>query len=184
VLDDETEQVHLAMGWRAVDHNDDDRYPLSVANQVLGGGMASRLFQEVREERGLCYSVYSWASTYADAGCAGVYAGTAPSRVAELLDVVDDEIAKMAASGVSEGELAVAKGYLEGSLLLGLEDTGSRMARLGRSLMARDEVVPIEDQLVRIRAVTADDVAAVSARVFGGPRSLAVVGHVDDDVLG
>jgi predicted Zn-dependent peptidase len=183
VLDDETEQVHLAMGWRAVDHDDDDRYPLSVANQVLGGGMASRLFQEVREERGLCYSVYSWASTYADAGCAGVYAGTAPSRVAELLDVVDEEIVKMAASGVSEGELAVAKGYLEGSLLLGLEDSGSRMARLGRSLMARDEVVPIEEQLARIRAVTTDDVAAVSARVFGGPRSLAVVGHVDDDVL-
>jgi predicted Zn-dependent peptidase len=89
----------------------------------------------------------------------------------------------MAASGVSEGELAVAKGYLEGSLLLGLEDSGSRMARLGRSLMARDEVVPIEEQLARIRAVTTDDVAAVSARVFGGPRSLAVVGHVDDDVL-
>ncbi len=184
VLDEETEQVHLAMGWRAVDNNDDDRYPLSVANQVLGGGMASRLFQEIREERGLCYSVYSWASTYADAGCAGIYAGTAPSRVAELLDVVDDEIAKMNASGVSEGELAVAKGYLEGSLLLGLEDSGSRMARLGRSLMARDEVVPIEEQLARIRAVTTDDVAAVSARVFGGPRSLAVIGHVDDDVLG
>jgi predicted Zn-dependent peptidase len=184
VLDEETEQVHLAMGWRAVDNNDDDRYPLSVANQVLGGGMASRLFQEIREERGLCYSVYSWASTYADAGCAGIYAGTAPSRVAELLDVVDDEIAKMTASGVSEGELAVAKGYLEGSLLLGLEDSGSRMARLGRSLMARDEVVPIEEQLARIRAVTTDDVATVSARVFGGPRSLAVIGHVDDDVLG
>jgi predicted Zn-dependent peptidase len=184
VLDEETEQVHLAMGWRAVDNNDDDRYPLSVANQVLGGGMASRLFQEIREERGLCYSVYSWASTYADAGCAGIYAGTAPSRVAELLDVVDDEIAKMTASGVSEGELAVAKGYLEGSLLLGLEDSGSRMARLGRSLMARDEVVPIEEQLARIRAATTDDVAAVSARVFGGPRSLAVIGHVDDDVLG
>jgi predicted Zn-dependent peptidase len=184
VLDEETEQVHLAMGWRAVDNNDDDRYPLSVANQVLGGGMASRLFQEIREERGLCYSVYSWASTYADAGCAGIYAGTAPSRVAELLDVVDDEIAKMTASGVSEGELAVAKGYLEGSLLLGLEDSGSRMARLGRSLMARDEVVPIEEQLARIRAVTTDDVAAVSARVFGGARSLAVIGHVDDDVLG
>jgi predicted Zn-dependent peptidase len=184
MLDEETEQVHLAMGWRAVDNNDDDRYPLSVANQVLGGGMASRLFQEIREERGLCYSVYSWASTYADAGCAGIYAGTAPSRVAELLDVVDDEIAKMTASGVSEGELAVAKGYLEGSLLLGLEDSGSRMARLGRSLMARDEVVPIEQQLARIRAVTTDDVATVSARVFGGPRSLAVIGHVDDDVLG
>ena len=183
VLDDPTEQVHVAMGWRGVDHHDDDRYALMVANQILGGGMSSRLFQQVREERGLCYSVYSWASTYADAGCAGIYAGTAPARVGELLSVVDEELAKLVASGVTENELAVAKGYIEGSLVLGLEDSGSRMARLGRSLMARDEIVTVDDQLTRIRAVTADDVAAVSSRVFGSPRALAVVGHVDDGIL-
>jgi predicted Zn-dependent peptidase len=183
VLDDPTEQAHVAMGWRAVDHFDDDRYALMVANQILGGGMSSRLFQEVREERGLCYSVYSWASTYADAGCAGIYAGTAPSRVGELLSVVDDEVAKLVASGVTESELAVAKGFIEGSLVLGLEDSGSRMARLGRSLMARDEIVTVDDQLARIRAVTADDVAAVASRVFGSPRALALVGHVDPAVL-
>ena len=183
VLDDDTEQVHVAMGWRGVDHFDDDRYALSVANQVLGGGMASRLFQQVREERGLCYSVYSWASSYGDAGTAGIYAGTGPSRVAELLSVIDDEVAKLVVSGVTETELDVAKGFIEGSMLLGLEDSGSRMARLGRSLMARDEVVPLDVQLDRIRAVTADDVAAVSARVFGSPRSLAVVGHVDPALL-
>jgi predicted Zn-dependent peptidase len=183
VLDDPTEQAHVALGWRAVDHHDDDRYALMVANQILGGGMSSRLFQEVREERGLCYSVYSWASTYADAGSAGIYAGTAPSRVGELLGVIDDEVAKLVASGVTESELAVAKGFIEGSLLLGLEDSGSRMARLGRSLMARDEIVTVDDQLTRIRAVTADDVAAVASRVFGSARALAVVGHVDDSVL-
>jgi predicted Zn-dependent peptidase len=183
VLDDPTEQAHVALGWRAVDHHDDDRYALMVANQILGGGMSSRLFQQVREERGLCYSVYSWASTYADAGSAGIYAGTAPSRVGELLGVIDDEVAKLVASGVTESELAVAKGFIEGSLLLGLEDSGSRMARLGRSLMARDEIVTVDDQLTRIRAVTADDVAAVASRVFGSARALAVVGHVDDSVL-
>lgn len=183
VLDDPTEQVHVAMGWRGVDHDDDDRYALMVANQILGGGMSSRLFQEVREERGLCYSVYSWASTYADAGSAGIYAGTAPARVGELLTVVDDEVAKLVAAGVTENELAVAKGYIEGSLLLGLEDSASRMARLGRSLMARDEIISVEDQLSRIRAVTADDVASVSARVFGSPRAMAIVGHVDDAAL-
>ena len=183
VLDDPTEQAHVAMGWRAVDHHDDDRYPLMVANQILGGGMSSRLFQEVREQRGLCYSVYSWASTYQDSGCAGVYAGTAPSRVGELLSVIDDELAKLVASGVTEGELAVAKGCIEGSLVLGLEDSGSRMARLGRSLMARDEITTVDEQLDRINAVTTDDVAAVAARVFGSPRSLAVVGHVDESVL-
>ncbi len=183
VLDDPTEQVHIAMGWRGVDHHDDDRYALMVANQILGGGMSSRLFQQVREERGLCYSVYSWASTYADAGSAGIYAGTAPARVGELLSVVDDEVAKLVASGVTEAELAVAKGFIEGSLVLGLEDSGSRMARLGRSLMARDEIVTVDDQLARIRSVTADDVAAVCARVFGSPRALAIVGHVDESVL-
>jgi predicted Zn-dependent peptidase len=180
VLDDPTEQAHVALGWRAVDHNDDDRYALMIANQILGGGMSSRLFQEVREQRGLCYSVYSWASTYDDAGCAGIYAGTAPSRVAELLAVIEDEVGKLVASGVTEAELDVAKGYIEGSLVLGLEDSGSRMARLGRSLMARDEIVTVDDQLSRIRAVTTEDAAAVSARVFGSPRALAVVGHVAD----
>jgi predicted Zn-dependent peptidase len=184
VLDDPTEQAHVALGWRAVDHNDDDRYPLMIANQVLGGGMSSRLFQEVREQRGLCYSVYSWASTYDDAGCAGIYAGTAPSRVGELLAVIDDEVGKLVASGVTEAELEVAKGYIEGSLVLGLEDSGSRMARLGRSLMARDEIVTVDEQLARIKAVTTEDAAAVSARVFGGQRALAVVGHVADADLG
>jgi predicted Zn-dependent peptidase len=180
---DPTEQVHIALGWRAVDHNDDRRYALTVANQILGGGMSSRLFQEVREVRGLCYSVYSWASTYGDSGCAGIYAGTGPSRVDELLSVVDDEIGKLVASGITETELAVAKGYIEGSLVLGLEDSGSRMARLGRGLMARDEIVPIDEQLEHIHAVTEDDVAAVAADVFGGPRSLAVIGRVDEAAL-
>jgi predicted Zn-dependent peptidase len=183
VLDDPTEQAHVALGWRGVDHFDDDRYPLMVVNQILGGGMSSRLFQQVREERGLCYSVYSWASTYQDAGCAGIYAGTAPSRVGELLSVIDEEVAKLVASGVTEAEMAVAKGFIEGSMVLGLEDSGSRMARLGRSLMARDEIVTVAEQLDRVKAVTADDVAAVASRVFGGDRSLALVGHVDESVL-
>jgi predicted Zn-dependent peptidase len=182
-LGDPTEQVHVAVGWRGVDHHDDERYALMIANQVLGGGMSSRLFQEVREERGLAYSVYSWASTYDDSGSAGIYAGTAPARAAELLEVVDDEVAKLVASGVTENELGVAKGFIEGSLVLGLEDSASRMARLGRSLMARNEIVTVDDQLARIRAVTGDDVGAVAARVYGGDRSLAVVGRVDDAIL-
>jgi predicted Zn-dependent peptidase len=182
-LGDPTEQVHVAVGWRGVDHHDDERYALMVANQVLGGGMSSRLFQEVREERGLAYSVYSWASTYDDSGSAGIYAGTAPARAAELLEVVDDEVAKLVASGVTENELGVAKGFIEGSLVLGLEDSASRMARLGRSLMARNEIVTVDDQLARIRAVTGDDVGAVAGRVYGGDRALAVIGQIDDAIL-
>ncbi|HEX6238447.1 MAG TPA: pitrilysin family protein [Acidimicrobiales bacterium] len=183
-LADRTEQVHVALGWRGVDHWDEDRYAFAVANQILGGGMSSRLFQEVREERGLCYSVYSWASTYADSGTAGIYAGTAPSRVGQLVSVIDDEIDKLVAAGATEAELGVAKGFLEGSTLLSLEDSASRMVRLGRSLMARDEILPVDEQLARIRAVTAADVAEVAARVFGGRRSAALIGPVDPAEVG
>jgi predicted Zn-dependent peptidase len=177
------EQAHMALGWRGVDDSDPDRYPLAMLNQILGGGVASRLFQEVRENRGLCYSVYSWATTYADTGAAGIYAGTNPARLPELLQVVTDEVAALAADGVTEGELALARGYIEGSLMLSLEDSGSRMARLGRALVARDEVVTVDEHLRRIRAVTVDDVARVAAAVYGRSRSLAVVGPVDPDTL-
>ena len=133
---DDTEQAHLSLGWRSLANRDDDRWALSVANQVLGGGMASRLFQEVREERGLAYSVYSHPTAFADSGYLTIYCGTAPKRAREALAVIDDVLAAVLADGITEHELAVAAGYLEGSMLLGLEDSGSRMARLGRSLDA------------------------------------------------
>ena len=171
-----SEQGHIAMGWRGLDHSDPDRYALSIANQVFGGGMSSRLFQEVREERGLAYSVYSATSLYSDSGLLMVYAGTAPTRVAEVLSVIDDQVAALLADGVTDQELTVAKGYLEGSLLLGLEDSGSRMGRLGRSELSRGEVVPVDEHVARIRAVTSADVTRVVRRVLAGPRSLAIVG--------
>jgi len=180
VRSEPTEQVHVALGWRGIDHYDPDRYALSVVNQVLGGGMASRLFQEVREERGLCYSVYSWATTYADCGSAGIYAGTNPGRLDELLTVLDEQVAKLAAGDISDSELAVAKGYLEGSLVLALEDSGSRMGRLGRQLVSRDEIITVDEQVGRLRAVTVDDAARVASTVFSGDRSLAVIGPVDE----
>ena len=174
------EQVHVELGWRGIDHYDDDRYALSVLNQVIGGGMASRLFQQVREERGLCYTVYSWASTSQDAGSAGIYAATNPSRLRELLGVLDDEIAKLLAGGVTEAELSLAQGCLDGSLVLGLESSEARMERLGWALSHRDEVVPIDEELARIHAITVDDCARVAERVFGGPRTLAVIGPVSE----
>jgi predicted Zn-dependent peptidase len=180
---DDTEQAHVALGWRGIDHHDDDRFALAIANQVLGGGMSSRLFQEVREQRGLCYSVYSWAVTYDDSGSAGIYAGTNPARLSELLTVVGAEVDRFVADGVTEAELAVAKGYLEGALVLGLEDSGSRMGRLGRSLVARDEIITVDDQLARLQAVTRDDVARVTQRVFGTPRTLAAIGPIDEAAL-
>ena len=183
VRNDDTEQAHVTLGWRGVDYRDDDRYALSVVEQIFGGGMASRLFQEVREERGYCYSIYSWASSYADSGLAGIYAGTNPARLPDLLAVLDDQVAKLVADGVTPHELDLAKGYLEGSLVLGLEDSGSRMGRLGRSLVSRDELTSLDEQLERLRAVTLDDAARVANRVFGGARSLAIIGPVDESRL-
>lgn len=178
------EQVHVELGWRSLHHFDDDRYALSVLNQVIGGGMASRLFQQVREERGLCYTVYSWASTAQDSGAAGIYAATNPSRLRELLAVLDDEVAKLLAGGITEAELDLARGCLDGSLVLGLESSEARMERLGWALSHRDEVVPIDTELERIHAVTVEDCARVAERVFGGARTLSVIGPVEKGDLG
>ncbi|MGQ0431567.1 MAG: M16 family metallopeptidase, partial [Microthrixaceae bacterium] len=176
IEEDDTEQAHLCLGWRSLDSNDDDRWALAVANQILGGGMASRLFQEVREERGLAYSVYSHPTAFEDAGYLTIYCGTAPKRAREALGVIDDVVADILRDGVTDDELAVAAGYLEGSMLLGLEDSGGRMGRLGRSLMQRPHITTIDEHVRRLRLVTVADVAAVLARVLDAPRALAAVG--------
>jgi predicted Zn-dependent peptidase len=176
VVDRPTEQSHVAVGWRALPAGDDDRYALWVANHVLGGGMSSRLFQEIREERGLAYTVFSSPSSYSDAGALVVYSGTAPARLGELLAVIDAVVEGLVAGGIDEEEHRVALGYLEGSMLLGLEDSGSRMGRLGTGLATRDEVVSVDEHVRRIRAVTRDDVARVLHRIIDGPRAVAAVG--------
>ena len=180
---DDTEQAHLCLGWRSLPSGDDDRWAMAVANQILGGGMASRLFQEVREERGLAYAVYSHPSAYSDTGCLTIYCGTAPKRVRETLTVIEDVVSGLVADGVTPTELSVAAGYLEGSLLLGLEDSGGRMGRLGRSLMQHDRTTTIDEHVAGIRAVTADDVRRVLRKVFAGPRALAAVGPFDAEAL-
>jgi predicted Zn-dependent peptidase len=171
-----TEQAHLTFGWRAFDLHDPDRYALAVVNQVLGGGMSSRLFHEIRERRGLAYSVYSYSALYSDAGAVMVYAGTTPGRAGEVRSLVEHEVASLVADGPTDAELRVAQGYLEGSMLLGLEDSGSRMARLGSSVIARGVVTPIDEHVARIRAVTRDDITRVIQRVFAHAPTTAVVG--------
>jgi predicted Zn-dependent peptidase len=175
-----TEQAHVAMAWRGLHHADPDRYALMVANQVLGGGMSSRLFQEVREERGLAYSVFSSPSSYSDSGVFTLYAGTAPARLGELLEVVDAVIDRIVADGITADEHEVARGYLEGATLLGLEDSGSRMARLGSNLTSRGVITAVDENLERMRAVTRDDVARVLHRVLAAPSVLSVVGPFDE----
>ena len=171
-----TEQAHLTFGWRAFDLHDPDRYALAVVNQALGGGMSSRLFHEIRERRGLAYSVYSYSALYSDAGAVMVYAGTTPARAGEVRSLIEDEVASLVADGPTDAELEVALGYLEGSMLLGLEDSGSRMARLGSGVIARGQVTPIDEHVARIRAVTRDDVTRVIQRVFAHAPTTAVVG--------
>src|SRR5207253_10562197 len=114
VIERPTEQAHVVFGVPAIDRDDDDRYSLAVVNHVLGGGMSSRLFQEIREKRGLVYSVYSYRAAYEGAGSLAVYAGTAPGRVREVLDLVNTEIDRMVATGIDARELELAKGHLTG----------------------------------------------------------------------
>jgi predicted Zn-dependent peptidase len=175
-----TEQVHVVTGMRSLDSHSDERYALAVMNHVLGGGLSSRLFQKVREERGLAYSVYSYRSALADTGALGVYAGTMPARVSEVLDLISAELDDVAASGITERELEVAKGHLVGEMALSLEDSAARMSRIGRSQLIHGTVLTVDDVVTRIAAVTLDDVARVAEAVLRNERVLAVVGPVED----
>ncbi|MCZ7525233.1 MAG: insulinase family protein [Acidimicrobiia bacterium] len=179
VLTRPTEQAHLVVGTRALSRGDDDRYALAVLNQAFGGGMSSRLFQEVREERGLAYSVYSYWGGLEETGVLGVYAGTAPGRVDELLAVLDDQLDRLT-DGLTDEELDSAKGHLRGATALSLETSSSRMHRLGRSELTLGEVPTLDEVTARIDAVEPDDVDRVVERVFTGPRTLAVVGPLDE----
>ncbi len=176
-----TEQANVVLGGAGVARTDERRFALGVLNAALGGGMSSRLFQEVREKRGLAYSVYSYHAQYADTGLFGVYAGCAPRKVDEVLAICRDEVAKVAATGITVEELERGKGQLRGSLVLGLEDTGSRMSRIGKAELVYGELLSVDDVLTRIDAVTLDDVAAVSGDVLAAPPTLAVVGPFDED---
>ena len=180
VRDKDTEQAHLVLGGAGLSRADERRFALGVLNNALGGGMSSRLFQEIRERRGLAYSVYSFTSLYADAGLFGVYAGCAPGKVDEVLSLTRDELAKAAASGLTDAEVARGKGMLKGALVLGLEDTGSRTSRLGKGELLHPELLSVDEILTRVDAVTADDVAAVAAELLDCRPSLAVIGPFGD----
>jgi len=171
-----TEQANVIVGGTGLTATDPRRFTLSVLNAVLGGGMSSRLFQEVREKRGLAYSTYSFASGHADTGVFGLYAGCAPGKVDEVLDLTRAELAAVAAKGVTTEELARGKGMAKGAYVLGLEDTGSRMSRIAKSEMLYDDLMSVDELLARVDAVTLDEVNQVAAELFGQPMSLAIVG--------
>ncbi len=176
-----TEQANLVLGMPGMHRLDDRRFALGVLNAALGGGMSSRLFQEVREKRGLAYSVYSFTSHYADTGLFGVYAGCHPKRAAEVLELCREQLAAAAAGGLTADELDRGKGQMRGGLVLGLEDTGSRMSRLGKSELVYGELMTVDEILGHIDAVSLDDVQALAFELLRGPTALAVIGPYDDD---
>jgi len=180
----DTEQAHVVLGCEGYPREDGRRFALGALNNVLGGGMSSRLFQQIREQRGLAYSVYSYTSQYADTGLFAVYAGCAPGKVDEVLAITREELSSVAAEGVSDVEVERGKGMLKGALVLGLEDTGSRMSRLGKGELLYGDLLSVDELLTRVDAVTPDDVRAVAADLLNRPMSLAVIGPFDEAAHG
>ena len=158
-----TEQYHVCLGAPGISRRDERRFAASLLDSILGGSASSRLFQEIREKRGMAYSVYSFASQYSDSGQVGLYVGTREENLVECFEIVARELADVAAGNVRPGELERAQENLKGRMLLSLESTSNRMSRLGKSLISDTELLSLDELVAKVDAVTADDVAAVAA---------------------
>src|SRR6266699_1786992 len=174
------EQANLVLGCEALARTDERRFALGVLNAAFGGGMSSRLFQEVREKRGLAYSVYSFSGQHADTGIWGIYVGCLPSKADEVLAICTEEITRVVDGGLTDAELARGKGQVRGSIVLSLEDPSSRMSRLGKSELVYPRLEPVDEVLAAIAAVSHDDIRAIAADILTRPKTLAVVGPFDD----
>ncbi|MBI5232715.1 MAG: insulinase family protein [Coriobacteriales bacterium] len=176
VMRKDTEQAHIVYGTSVFDANDPDRFPLAVLDGILGGGMASRLFQEIREKRGLVYAVYSFQALYQDTGEFAVYAGTRPENAEEVVKLIQTEMEKVAMSGVTTEELDRVKQAAKGHLVLGMEATRNRMTRLGKNETTSTEMLSADEIMERFDAVTMEDLQRVAADVLGRERVLAAIG--------
>ncbi len=172
------DQVHIVLGFPGVSYDDADYYPVQLLSTLLGGGMSSRLFQEIREKRGLVYSIYSFAAPYMDGGLFGIYAGTGEDEAAELVPVTLEELARVQMD-VKEAELRRARTQTKASLLMSLESTGSRCEQLARQLQVFGRIIPTVETVARIDAVTVEDVRRAAARVFRGRPTLAAMGPAE-----
>lgn len=171
-----TEQAHIVLGTNGLSRTDADRFAFGIVNVALGAGMSSRLFQEIREQRGLAYSVFSDHTMYADAGTFSAYAGTSPARAQEVIDLIRREIGSVAGGGLGREEFERARGQMRGSLVLSLESPGGRVSRLGRAELASGEMLTVPEILRRIDRVTLADARRVAERVLSRPMTLAVIG--------
>ena len=179
----DTEQAHIVLGSPGLARDDDRRWALTATDHILGGGMSSRLFREIREERGLAYAVHSFVMPFAESGAAAVYVGTTPSQASEVLKLVREELDKIMQHPVGDEELGRAKGHVQGSLALSMEDTSSRMNRLGRNELTGLEHLSVDEIVERVEAVTPDDVLDVARSVYGGPYVIGAVGPFQADDL-
>jgi len=170
-----TEQYHVCLGAPGISRRDERRFAASLLDAILGGSASSRLFQEIREKRGMAYSVYSFASQYSDAGQIGIYVGTREENLAECLEIAARELGDISAGNVREDELVRAKENLKGRLLLSMESTSNRMSRLGKSLITDTELLELDEIIERIEAVEIDDVAALGAELLA-PERLSAAG--------
>ncbi|TQL69321.1 putative Zn-dependent peptidase [Nocardioides albertanoniae] len=170
------EQVNLIVAREGLRRGDERRFAFEVVNTAVGGSTSSRLFQEIREHRGLAYSVFSYAYSHAETGLFGVQVGALPSKVEEVLEVVRSELAAVARDGITADEIELAKGQLRGGLVLGLEDSAARMSRIGRAELVHRELYSIDEVLERIDAVTAEECREIAAEILTRPEILAVVG--------
>jgi predicted Zn-dependent peptidase len=171
-----TEQANICLGTNGLDRADPDRFAFLIVNTALGGGMSSRLFQEVREKRGLAYSVYSYHAQYTEGGLFTCYAGTMPGRAAEVIGLLRREVADIRDGGLTQAEFDRAKGHVKGSMVLGLEDPGGRMSRLGKSEISQGEILSVNESLKRLDRVSLEDARRVAERVLSQPMTLTVLG--------
>ncbi|MGB8360797.1 MAG: pitrilysin family protein [Acidimicrobiia bacterium] len=180
----ETEQAHLVLGGAGLQRSDERRWAFEVLNHVMGSGMSSRLFREVREERGLAYAIYGFKLSYADNGAWGVHVGTTPSQTDTALNVIRDELANVVQDGITEEELERAKGSMRGALALSLEDANSRMVRLGRDELAGMPHLSVDERLEKLEGVDLDAVKKIAGEIYGvSTRVLGAVGPFDPDEL-
>ncbi|HNW85958.1 MAG TPA: pitrilysin family protein [Candidatus Limiplasma sp.] len=180
----DTEQLQISLGYPGVSLGSDDLYALSVFNNAIGGGMSSRLFQRIREELGMAYSVYTFPTSYPGCGTFTIYAGTSPENGETVLREIEQELDKVLTHGLSEKELKSAKAQLKGGFLLGLESSSGRMQSIGRGTLLLNRLTPPEETLAKIEAVTLEDVLRIARASLEAKPSAAIVGKVAERYLG
>ncbi len=176
LLNRKTEQAHIFLGMPGVDRNDERRFAMGVLSAALGGGMSSKLFQEIREKRGLAYSVYSYAQQFAGSGFLGFYAGCNPNKATEVVTIMRDVLHDVANNGLTHEELSRAQGAVRGTLVLSQEDTGSRMSRIGKSELVYGEIMTFDQILKAVADVSSSDIRALADEILHATPTLAVVG--------